>query len=257
MNKPLILLLLITLAHSHTLPLTSQSTIKASSAIQIEPIFFEAAKNGDLIQLQECLSAGINPNTTNEENKTALMYAAEKNHPEAVKLLIASGADIEACHYRATALVYAVHNGNTACVKMLLNAGANVHICLRFNGEQGILHLVRNEDPEILRMLIQAGAPLNQTDDGGSTRLGWAASEGNSTFVTILLDAGANPNCANHSLFGSGPITPLMNAARKGFVDIIKALLSAKADINLKDKDGKTALDYAATEEIKILLQTT
>ncbi len=219
--------------------------------------FMNAAKNGDLTKLKKIIPLIRNRDIRDKNNMTALMYAAEKNHPEVVKLLINNGADIEACHYRATALVYAVYNGNMACVRALLDAKAKTDICLRFNGNQGILHLIPKGNVEILHMLIQAGAPLNQTDDGGHTPLMWAVLQKDLTFLTILLNAGANPNLALPSWFESGPITPLMAAAENGFTDGIKALLTAGANKNLKNKSGKTALDYAATEEIKILLQTT
>jgi ankyrin repeat protein len=249
MNKALTLILALTIS----LPASPKNPRPTTQ----EVVFINAAKTGHLSELIEYLNAGFNPDITDETGMTALMYAAEKNHPEVVKLLIKNGADIEACHYRATALVYAVFNGNIACVRALLDAKAKTDICLRFNGDQGILHLVQKDNPEILQMLIQAGAPLNQTDDGGHTPLLWAVLQKDLTSLTILLNAGANPNLVLANLFGFTPITPLMAAANSGFIEGVKALLNAKADISIKDKRGKTALDYAATEEIKILLQTT
>ncbi len=218
-------------------------------------VFMQAAKTGNVQKLKECISSKINKDLQDENGMTALMHAASKNQVEVVKFLLKEGADREACHYRATALVYAVWNGSTACVQALLDAKAKTDICLRFNGDQGIFHLIPKENVEILHMLIQAGAPLNQTDDSGSTPLMDAVQEGNLRFVTILLNAGANPDIATYKIGNYGAKTPLMIAARKGFVDIIKALLTAKADTTLKDNKGKTALDYAATEEIKIILQ--
>lgn len=38
-------------------------------------------------------------------------------------------------------------------------------------------------------------------------------------------------------------------------LECVKALLAAKADVNAKDKDGKTAADVAKTDEIKELLK--
>jgi len=248
MNKALTLIL--------TLTISVPASPKKTRPTTQEFVFINAAKTGNLSELIEYLNAGFKPDITDETGMTALMYAAEKNHPEVIRLLLAYGANIEASHYRATPLVYAVFNGNMACVRALLDAGASVHICLRFNGEESILHLVQNEDSEILHMLIQAGAPLNHTDLGGYTPLMWAISRKDLTSATILLNAGANPNLILANCFGYYPITPLMAAANSGFIEGVKALLKAKTDISIKDKNGKTALDYAATEEIKMLLQT-
>lgn len=256
MKKLFILMLILFSTAPSALQTNQGSTPIPSKATTLEEKFFEGAKNGNLTQLSECLAAGVNLDSTDENGMTALMYAAEKNHPKAVNLLISHGADIEVCHYRATALVYAVFKGNTACVKALLDAGASTNICLRFNGDQGILHLVPKEKTEILQMLIKAKAPLNQTDDGGHTPLMWAILEKNLTFTTLLLNAGANPDLAHYNLFGFAPITPLMAAARDGFTEGVKALLKAKANKTLKDKNGKTAFDYAATKEIKALLKS-
>ena len=233
------------LAFALTISLTTSP--KTSEPTPQETAFIDAAKIGDLEQLKKGINSPLDINARDKNGMTALMYAAEKNHPEAVKVLINSGADIEACHYRATALVYAVWNSNAACVKALLSAGTSTGICLRFHGDLSILDCAK--DPEILSMLIAAGAPINAQDSAGNTTLASAIDNRNFTFVTILLSAGANPDIVDYR-----HLTPLMAAAKSGFTEGAKALITAGANKNLKDKDGKTALDYAATEEIKALL---
>ena len=42
-----------------------------------------------------------------------------------------------------------------------------------------------------------------------------------------------------------GGITPLMMAALRGNLEVVKVLLAAGADVNMKDHKGKTAVDYA------------
>ena len=51
--------------------------------------------------------------------------------------------------------------------------------------------------------------------------------------------------------------TPLIMAVIKGNKDIVRALVNIGADLNIKDNDNKTALDYAESnnfEEIKKIL---
>ncbi|TKZ32334.1 ankyrin repeat domain-containing protein [Brachyspira catarrhinii] len=51
--------------------------------------------------------------------------------------------------------------------------------------------------------------------------------------------------------------TPLIIAVIKGNKDIVRALINAGADLNIKDNDNKTALDYAENnnfEEIKKII---
>ena len=45
-----------------------------------------------------------------------------------------------------------------------------------------------------------------------------------------------------------------MMAAAMGHADVVKLLFAAKADVNVKDENGKTAFDRAKTDEIKALL---
>ena len=68
---------------------------------------------------------------------------------------------------------------------------------------------------------------------------------GNLANVELLLKAGADVNFGNS----------LYTASKSGHVDIVRLLLNNKADINLQNKDGKTAYDLAQTDEIKNLLK--
>lgn len=46
-----------------------------------------------------------------------------------------------------------------------------------------------------------------------------------------------------------------MRASWRGYSEIVKYLVKNGADINIKNEDGNTALDWAATEEIKEILR--
>src|SRR3970040_1512489 len=65
----------------------------------------------------------------------------------------------------------------------------------------------------------------------------WAAHEGNADTVKLLLEAGANIN--DRSIFGW---TPLLFAARQGQVDSIRTLVAAGAKVNDTLPDGTSAL---------------
>ncbi|MEB3768233.1 ankyrin repeat domain-containing protein [Acinetobacter sp. MD2] len=56
------------------------------------------ASLGDITQIQQLLSAGVDPNQTDEEGYSALQAAAENNYLDVVKMLIQQGADV---HYKA------------------------------------------------------------------------------------------------------------------------------------------------------------
>ncbi len=111
-----------------------------------------------------------------------------------------------------------------------------------------------------------------------------AVTQGNTEIVKLLLKHGANPNTASaefypkfdgaeqynlpkapawiNELNKSDPsgmsdtrVTPLMYAAKGGFVDIVKLLLYYDADTTIKNFGNQSAADYAGTNyEIKQLI---
>jgi len=73
--------------------------------------------------------------------------------------------------------------------------------------------------------------------------------EASSIFVMEeLLKAGANPNITNKN-----KITPLMSCANCNCIGCVDLLLKYKADKNLKDNNGNTALDYAKNRNFERL----
>lgn len=80
-------------------------------------------------------------------------------------------------------------------------------------------------------LLDQAGANINAKGSWGQTWL-------NLDVVSILLNRGVDVNISNR-----GGQAPLMGAALKGHVAIVKLLVSQKdIDINTRDWNGRTAL---------------
>ncbi len=88
--------------------------------------------------LQYLLEKGYNPNHQNAFGKTPLMYAAQYNQVESVKLLLKNGANTnlatiipeDTCYYTLTksgmtALHYAARYSSKEVIELLLTAGAN------------------------------------------------------------------------------------------------------------------------------------
>ena len=109
--------------------------------------------------------------------------------------------------------------------------------------------------PEILKILIDAGADVNAQNRYGETALMCAVyhtiyiiSNSVPAKIEILTEAGADVN-----LQDDNGDTVLILAAQRKYIDdaeaIIKLLLKVGADIHIKNKFGKTAYDYARTNK--------
>ncbi len=93
---------------------------------------------------------------------------------------------------------------------------------------------------EIVRLLLEARAKVDQADNDGRTPLLLAALNDHAQVVRLLLDRGADANKADND--GE---TPLHWAAGNGHTETVKALLEAGADAKRKDRNGKTPLQSA------------
>ncbi len=78
----------------------------------------------------------------------------------------------------------------------------------------------------------------------------FAASEGHTAIVKLLLEEGANPDIQNNIGW-----TVLIFAASKGHTAIVKLLLEHGADPNIQEEDGWTALIWAASKGNMAMVQ--
>ena len=112
------------------------------------------------------------------------------------------------------------------------------------DGTTAIMWASANDDVELVRALIKAGADVKLKNQFGTTALTEAAIVGSTRSIEALLKAGADPNTKNPE--GE---SALMAVARGGNVDAARRLLEAGADVNAKeDFGGQTALMWAAAQ---------
>ena len=110
-------------------------------------------------------------------------------------------------------------------------------------------------NPEIVSMLLKAGADVNAKDKDGDAPLMFAAiSNSNPEIITALVEVGADINAQNEN--GCTPLilavkyTEELEAERSDpSPEVIITLLQLGADTKLKDNEGKMAIDYAKESE--------
>ena len=168
--------------------------------------------------------------------------------PERVQEFLDLGADVNATdsdRYGWPPLVAAARfSKNPEVVTLLIKAGADVNT----KSEDGVTALYMaafgNENPEVFTVLIKAGADVNAKGRDDMTPLLVAAvSNVNPEVITLLIRAGAYVNAKTDE----GGLTPLHFAATfNENPEILTLLIKAGADVNAKDNYGKTPLDSAS-----------
>ncbi|MFT4113186.1 ankyrin repeat domain-containing protein [Silvibacterium sp.] len=85
-------------------------------------------------------------------------------------------------------------------VELLLEHGAHIHQVSHNALRNQALHacVALSQSAAVLRLLLEAGAPVNSTQAGGYTPLHQAASGGKGDFVTALLEYGADLSLLCH-----------------------------------------------------------
>ena len=128
---------------------------------------------------------------------------------------------------------------NLNIVRDLIALGAN----LDWQGNDGIMSALHYcavlNRPEILRLLISAGADLNIQDNYGRTALHDCADYYHPDIARMLIDAGANVNIQSN-----GGSTALHECAWHNNLEIARMLIDAGADVNIRNNDGKLPYEF-------------
>jgi len=235
-----------------------------------------AAQNGFVSIVAELLRAGADPNIQTPMGFTPLMSASESGSTEIISLLIGSGANVEAInaggwtplhiavsrgHLSAaqyliekgipvdsstaieheTALEMACKRGDAIIVEMLLAKGADPN---RFNEPSAgaMFRAVMSDSIACVKLLLRFGAKVEGTNFESGTPLLTAVNDRRLEMVSLLLEAGADPNYAKDKL----PFSPLLSAIRSEHHDILNRLLVAGSDVNRLQPNGETAIHAAA-----------
>ncbi|XP_069485207.1 ankyrin repeat and SOCS box protein 15 isoform X2 [Ambystoma mexicanum] len=264
----------------------NQPCIKRWSAMH------EAAKLGrkDIISL--LMKNGGDVNLRNGYGVTPLGVAAEYGHCDVLEHLIHKGGDVYAVANDGASVLYdAAEGGNPDCVALVLTYGGSGNIPDRegylpihkaaFGGHYLALkflipatskHAVKKsgispvhcaadgQNVQCLELLIENGFDVNDLladhmsenyDDERKSALFFAVSNNDIRCTEVLLKAGADPN--------RDPLNCLLVAVRSGSHEIVRLLLSHRANVNcyfmrVNDTHFPSAIQYALKDEVMLRL---
>jgi ankyrin repeat protein len=190
-----------------------------------ETVLMNCARTGNEGSVKALLAAGARVNVKEpEHDQTALMWAAAERHPQVVRLLIDAEADI-----RARSLAYP----QTVTSEVTQRAGREeLNYTVIRGGSTPLLFASRSGDAESIRLLLAAGADVNDALPNGMSALVLAAHSGQTVAASALLENGADANAA-----GIG-YTALHAAVLRGDLSIVRDLLRHGARPNAQITNG-------------------
>jgi len=247
-----------------------------------------AARQGDLESAKLLIAAGANPNDVGPDGMTALVMASYSGHGDVAAFLLSKDASPNAAEAGYTALHTAVLRGDVDSIKALLKYGANPNARITQGtpvtreGEDLVLPTplvgatayflaAKFLERDIMRVLAQAGADTKLAVADGTTPLMAAAGVGwggevnrrdayvlqGTEFhdadraletVKLALDLGADVNAVNEA--GD---TALHGAAAKSYDAIVQLLADKGAQLEVKNKRGRTPLSVAKKSTADLL----
>lgn len=183
------------------------------------------------------VAAGATVNSVSAFGSTALSlldYISTKDE-KIFKLLLENGADpnIFRPGLQSPPLLHCVGLGHVSCLRMMIQNGANLSVRGQWEGpDDTALHVLLGDEyhrdertsNEMLRILLQAGAPIEARTIDGDTPLLLACWRDDETKARILLEAGADANVAS-----SEGEPAVLIAARLGHLGFFKLLIDRGA----------------------------
>jgi len=221
--------------------------VNAATDLGVTPLW-NASLNGSEAMIRRLLAAGADPNAALLAGETPVMVAARSGYAAVVEQLIAKGGRVNARAARGqTALMWAVSQKHPDVVKVLLAHGADIHARsdvwsevmavsphghLEYNraiphgGETAVMFAARVGDLPSAKLLVAAGADVDDRDAWGVSATALAAHGGYGDLVELFLEHGADPNAAQAGF------SALHAAIMRRDDRMVSALLSHGAEVN-------------------------
>ena len=132
-----------------------------------------AAAHGDAARVSWLLARGAPREAKSDSGATALFMASYKGHTDALRALLAAGANVDATETFScrTPLWMASANAHTEVIRALLAAGANVEAAAFLNGWRPLHAASHNDRAAAATLLLDAGAAVNALADNGDSPL--------------------------------------------------------------------------------------
>ncbi len=245
------------------------TTAKGKAVKSATDRLMEAIRAGDCDGTEKILLEGVNVNEPDRFGWLPLHRAIDVGSRRLVRRLIVAGARVnEADRDGSVALDLALTQGRSHIVSILLKAGARAGL------EDPVYAAASAGDAYLLRRLFRAGYRLPESKQGDCPALVIAAQTLSKACVKHLLDHGAFVDEADKqgwtALFSAAAAPGLSFTTARCSLDssvliprhqlepsketqalqVLRLLVDRGADVNHRDKAGRTALTHTVSQRI-------
>jgi ankyrin repeat protein len=196
-----------------------------------------------------------NINSSNKEGHTLFSKAVMKDQIGCAKFFLKCGADINLL-YRGCSPLEMVNN--IKMLELLVTNGIDINARSK-KGTSMIIKIISEWDNKYdgCKLLLEKGAKLNYTDDGGNSALHMAFCKNEYTLCELLLSYGADVHCRNNS--GNTPLLCYIIEYNRGnisfSINMIDLLLKHDSNVNIINRNDESIIKCAASLKLYNLLK--
>lgn len=212
-------------------------TLKRRSREQNKAVekLIDAAIDGNLKQVKQLIASGVDVNAIASCDRTALSLAIQGGQIPVIQALLDAGADPNLADetddslaansplMEAASTFFATNRGEM--VRLLIQRGANLNQ-QDAAGRTALMHALRYSDVDVIETLINAGADLDIQDNEGNTALIMAEFGKSTKIANILKQADASQKGLKE--------VELHQAIQQGDTDRVKVLLQENLNVNMR-----------------------
>ena len=182
--------------------------------------------------------------TNNSKTNISLLDIVHTATYKEVKSAIAGGADVnEKTDSNSTPLMFSFVNKDKEIPKLLIKSGADVN-AVNAKGWTPLFYAVeirRDDILDTIKYLVKSGADLEYKNSAGQTPLAYSTEiNKNEKVIKLLIDLGANINTKNNI-----GITPLFYAILNNTTKAVELLIKSGTDVNIVNEDNQTQIGRA------------
>lgn len=201
-----------------------------------------ASSTGKLAMVDWLISHGADPESVNDFGETALSFALYRKHPDVVRRLLQEGPELNGIPRYGTPLIFDAIS-HPEILTMLLDAGADIEIADE-KGKRPIHRAVIGQHEDVLNMLLDRKVDVNTKDALGRPPVYYAVENGSVDTFRLLIERGAKLGDLTES-------ASLLHAAlRRKSPYVLENVLEFRKflDLEARDEDDDTPLMHAKVD---------